>query len=139
MPRKKKEDSSTAVSKSSVPKKKNAPKKAKAPKIPAKKSARKSVPKASKALKVKAPLAAVSKTSKETASPAVSPVKNGRLPRQGQTQMVVFIRDPHCLFTYWEIAKEVLDAAQAKLGPEFGASTRILKISGKVPAGKRFP
>lgn len=51
-----------------------------------------------------------------------------RVKRQGQTQMVAFIRDSHCLFSYWEISAESVDASQGHFKHEFGNSFRVLRV-----------
>ena len=57
-----------------------------------------------------------------------------RLPRHGQTQMVAFIRDPQCIFTYWEITPEGIEDVKRQLTDEFHHSSMVLMVF-KVGAG----
>ncbi len=55
-------------------------------------------------------------------------VKSTKLPRYGQTQMVAFIRDPRCIFTYWEVTPESVDAVKKHLMDEFHNSSMVLRV-----------
>ncbi len=48
--------------------------------------------------------------------------------RQGETQMVAFIRDPHCIFTYWEVTPESIASVKRHLMEEYKDSTMVLRV-----------
>ncbi|HUO58488.1 MAG TPA: DUF4912 domain-containing protein [bacterium] len=50
------------------------------------------------------------------------------LPRRGETQMVAFIRDPQCIFTYWEITPEGIEDVKRQLTDEFHHSSMVLMV-----------
>ncbi len=54
--------------------------------------------------------------------------KASKLPRYGQTQMVAFIRDPRCIFTYWEVTPESVEAVKKHLMGEFHNSSMVLRV-----------
>ena len=54
--------------------------------------------------------------------------KSAKLPRFGQTQMVAFIRDPHCIFTYWEVTPESIEAVKKQLMDEYHDSSMVLRV-----------
>ena len=140
MPRKKKEE---AESKSPV-KDSAKPKAAAKPKvIKAAKAAR--IPKAAKESKAskepRAPLPAKAKMEKAPKTPKssqppvpTSPLK--KLQRKGETQMVAFIRDPQCLFTYWEVTPESIQSVKQLLQEEFVGSSMVLRVFRRDPEGK---
>jgi hypothetical protein len=137
MPRKKKEETSSAskpVRKTAAnkPIKKISPKEAvKKPSAKVKTEAlsasglAKKSPRASK--KVKAMDAALS-MSKEFKS----------LPRHGETQIVAFVRDPQCVFTYWEVTPERLEEVKRELKEEFRDSHMVLRLFTIGPKGERI-
>lgn len=49
-------------------------------------------------------------------------------PKHGQTQAVAFLRDPSCLYVYWEVAEESLEAVKKQLAGEYSQSARVLRI-----------
>ncbi|HVM32255.1 MAG TPA: DUF4912 domain-containing protein [bacterium] len=112
MPRKKKE---TAPKTASRPKSKAAKPKAAAakPKKPVK--AKKAPAAKPKAPKPKTP-------AKPSAKSSWKPAK------YGETQVVAFIRDPNCLFVYWEIASQKLDEVKAQLKGEYAKSRLVLRM-----------
>ena len=65
------------------------------------------------------------------------PAKTAMFKRKGQTRLVTFVRDPHCLFAYWEIDQENLDNAWRALGHEFPFSERVLRVYRTGPDGRR--
>jgi hypothetical protein len=67
--------------------------------------------------------------SKSGSSPEASQLSRSfRMKRQGQTQMVAFIRDSRCLFAYWEISNQSLEEARKYFGREFANSYRVLRV-----------
>jgi hypothetical protein len=135
MPRKKKEETPSAkpvrktatgkpvkkISKKETVKKPSAKVKTK---TPTKSSSVKKSPRASKAVK-----------STDTASST----KNGfvSLPRHGETQIVAFVRDPQCVFTYWEVTPERLEEVKRELKEEFRDSHMVLRLFTIGPNGER--
>jgi hypothetical protein len=49
-------------------------------------------------------------------------------PRQGETQMVAFIRDPHCIFTYWEVTPQSIEGVKKQLMGEYKDSAMVLRV-----------
>jgi hypothetical protein len=130
MPRKKKaETASPAVSS-----KTKASKAARPPKIPKVKKAK------GPGLKPpKAPSSPKAVVHSKKGSPAVSGAAIPswkKLPRKGETQMVAFIRDPRCIFTYWEVTPESVEAAKKELMAEFKDSSMVLRVFKISPEGK---
>jgi hypothetical protein len=127
MPRKKKEET-PAASPRSVSKIK--PKATRAARKPAKKESPE--PKPAKALAVKkAPVRA--KAAKPVPASDTFPKKNSR---HGETQMVAFIRDPQCIFTYWEVTPERLEAVKQQLQDEYKGSSMVLRLFKTGPQGE---
>lgn len=71
---------------------------------------------------------------------AVPPAKNGfiSLPRHGETQIVAFVRDPQCVFTYWEVTPERLEEVKRELKEEFKDSHMVLRLFTVGPNGERI-
>jgi|ERR1700677_935585 len=136
MPRKKKEEPPSAkpvrktaaskpikkISKKETVKKPSVKVKTKTPSASA--TAKKS-PRASKTLK-----------SMDKASPAANGFKS--LPRHGETQIVAFVRDPQCVFTYWEVTPERLEEVRRELKEEFTDSHMVLRLFTVGPNGERI-
>ncbi len=145
MPRKKKEDSSNAkpVRKTSTPKsvKKTVKKTLTPKKSPVKKTAAKvktkALPKAGRIKKT----ALVSKKAQSLDVSDAAPVTTREfksLPRHGETQIVAFVRDPHCVFTYWEVTSERLEEVKRELKEEFKDSHMVLRLFTAGPNGERI-
>jgi hypothetical protein len=98
----------------------------KTPKIPSKRTSPKkgaavSERPAAKSFSLKAP--------KAGSSPGASQLSRSfRIKRQGQTQMIAFIRDSRCLFAYWEISNQSLEDSKKYFGHEFTNSYRVLRV-----------
>ena len=129
MPRKKKSDTETKPS--PKPKRVTAAKSAvKAKSL--KKTAAPKVPKAAKAPSLK-------KTAPRTRSAKASPAgqsPNEKQIRKGETQMVAFIRDPRCIFTYWEVTPESVAEVQKQLMEEYKESSMVLRVFRTGPDGR---
>ena len=71
------------------------------------------------------------------AGPAVSPrrVSWRKPPRRGQTQVVAFVRDPSCLFTYWEAGPGEVEKIKRDLMEEFKDSQMVLMVFRQGPGG----
>ncbi|HEY5039573.1 MAG TPA: DUF4912 domain-containing protein, partial [bacterium] len=146
MPQKKKEEVSlTAVSKSPAKRKAKATSGAKSPRAASsavKKSPKKTLPKKPAIRRTPKEIVSVpARVSRAPGAPklaSLSSHKPSRIIRQGQTQMVTFIRDPHCLFTYWEISTESLEAMKRELQQGFAASFRVLKLFKIGPQGEEI-
>jgi hypothetical protein len=143
MPPKKKETSaSSKVYRPSKPLKKTAAKSDASKKKAVKKVSAPAKPKAVKAVKItkKEMVVKNPKTVK-----AVKVLKNAKeenakllsasgtngfkpLPRQGETQLMAFIRDPQCVFTYWEVTPERLESVKRELKEEFKDSYMVLRL-----------
>jgi len=52
----------------------------------------------------------------------------GKVRRFGETQVVAFIRDPHSLYTYWEVATESVEEVKKRLREEFKDSLLVLRV-----------
>ncbi len=48
--------------------------------------------------------------------------------RRGETQMVAFIRDPQCIFTYWEVTPESIESVKLQLMDEYKDSSMVLRV-----------
>jgi hypothetical protein len=57
-----------------------------------------------------------------------SPSSLRMFPRHGETQVVAFLRDPYCLYVYWEVAEESLGVVKTQLGDEYLNSARVLRV-----------
>ena len=136
MPRKKKDESeSKAPVKPKISAKTKVAAKSKAPQAAKTAKATKAPkePKAPKVIKAK-----IEKTPlvKKSAAPSIptSPLK--KLQRKGETQMVAFIRDPQCLFTYWEVTPESIQSVKQLLQDEFTGSSMVLRVFRRDSDGK---
>ena len=146
MPRKKKEEAETkAAAKPKAPAKPKAATKLKAQSSKILKPAASKAPKAAKETKappapkaVKIPKVKIEKApaAKKSTAPRIptSPLK--KLQRKGETQMVAFIRDPQCLFTYWEVTSESIESVKQQLQDEFRHSSMVLRVFRKDSGGK---
>jgi hypothetical protein len=96
----------------------------KVPKTPTKTTTAKKTqaPKAEKAVKV----AVTSKTA--PVKPAIPASSAKKFPRKGETQMLAFVRDPQCVFTYWEVTPESVEAVKRQLQDEFKGSSMVLRV-----------
>jgi len=125
MPRKKKEQT---LEKASRPKRKavttTSKTAAKKTKAPASKSKTAAKPKLSKIPKAKSPKKAPVVSSRKALKSKDSwkPAKNG------ETQVVAFIRDPNCIFVYWEIASQKLEQVKNELKNDYAKSRLILRM-----------
>jgi hypothetical protein len=113
MPRKKKTETAPDSSKTSS-KTKAAPKAKAVPKTPRATAKKTGLPKAAR----------------DTQAPtAPKPSSAWKKPtRQGETQMVAFIRDPHCIFTYWEVTPQSIESVKQKLMGEYKDSAMVLRV-----------
>ena len=141
MPRKKKEETSATskpvrktpankaikkvAKKTLTPKKKAVKKLAVKAKKSSTSSAAKKSPRVSKAVKPTDPVFLMTKEFKS-------------LPRYGETQIVAFIRDPQCVFTYWEVTTERLEEVKQELKEEFKESFMVLRLFTIAPDGERI-
>jgi hypothetical protein len=57
------------------------------------------------------------------------------LPRYGQTQLVAFVRDPNCIFTYWEVTPETVEEVRRQLMDEYEGSSMVLRVLRSKPDG----
>ncbi len=55
--------------------------------------------------------------------------------RHGETRVVAFVRDPYCVFVYWEVASESLETMKKQLGGEYWDSNMVLRVLRMVPGG----
>jgi hypothetical protein len=60
------------------------------------------------------------------------------LPRHGETQIVAFIRDPQCVFTYWEVTPERMEEVKKELREEFKDSHMVLRLFTVGANGERI-
>jgi hypothetical protein len=130
MPRKKKERSLETASR---PKSKTGSVKAKAtakkPKAAAVKSKTAVKPALSKVPKTKSPAKARSTKKIPASAKKTSKSKSSWKPaKYGETQVVAFIRDPNCVFVYWEIAAQKLEQVKNELKHEYEKSRLILRM-----------
>jgi hypothetical protein len=129
MPRKKKEE---APAVSSRPLSKAKPKAAaRAGQKAAKKEKASPAAKPSKAPAVKK--ASVRAKAAKPGPASESPQKKNS--RHGETQMVAFIRDPQCIFTYWEVTPERIEAVKQQLEDEYKGSSMVLRLFKTGPDG----
>lgn len=61
-----------------------------------------------------------------------------RFPRHGETQVVAFLRDPHCLHVYWEVAEESLGAMKNQLGASHLSSGLVLRLFRSEMEGEKL-
>jgi len=54
-------------------------------------------------------------------------IKAPKFSRQGQTRVVAFVRDPRCLFIYWEVGPDVVEGAKRYLKEEYHSSYMVLR------------
>ncbi len=129
MPRKKKDETAKSPSKP-TPRKKSlvSPTSKKSPKTKPSKAVKPKAPKAVKPAKTAViPKAPVSLRPVRPGS-ILRPIPAGRFPRQGETRMVAFVRDPLCIFTYWEVTPESIDTVKKELMEEFKGSSMVLRV-----------
>jgi hypothetical protein len=129
MPRKKKEETE----------KKPKAKKAAAPKASGEKKtrAKSATPRVKKTAAPKARSAKAEKTTAPTAKlPKTLNSKLVKMPRFGQTQMIAFVRDPQCIFTYWEVTPERMEEVKRELMDEYHGSSMVLRVFRTVEGGK---
>jgi len=74
----------------------------------------------------------VSIVKSEAAQKRLKPV---RLPRFGKTQLMAFIRDLKCLFTFWEVTPQTIEETKRELGEEYAGSSMFLRMFKKQPDG----
>lgn len=67
--------------------------------------------------------------------PIKKPGQSSRLPRYGQTQLIAFVRDPNCLFTYWEVTPETVEEVRRQLMGEYEGSSMVLRVLKTKPDG----
>jgi len=60
------------------------------------------------------------------------------LVRKGETQLVAFVRDPQCVFTYWEVTPERLEEVKKELKEEFKDSYMVLRLYHIEPNGEQI-
>jgi len=101
---------------------------------PTKASATARAPKAAKAAP-KAKAMATSTRARKALSVA-KPIPLGRIVRQGETRMMAFIRDPQCVFTYWEVTPEAVDEVKRQLMEEYKGSQLVLRVYRTGPGGQ---
>ena len=51
-----------------------------------------------------------------------------KIARYGETQVLVFLRDPHCLYTYWEITPDRVESVRREWKGEFEGSFLVLRL-----------
>lgn len=129
MPRKKKEDSKATSTTSEKAKK--------SPKSPAPKKAKTTSPvKAVRKTKATSSEKARARKGRETTTTSTSKLSAWKkLPRIGETQMVAFIRDPRCIFTYWEVSPESVESVKKQLMEEYPGSSMALRVFKVHPDG----
>jgi hypothetical protein len=145
MPRKKKDENSPAskpVRKATADKPvKKTVKKTSTPKTTAvKKSSMKTKVTTPKTAKIKRSALVSKKVSSLDVSDA-APVTSREfksLPRHGETQIVAFIRDPQCVFTYWEVTPERMEEVKKELREEFKDSHMVLRLFTVGANGERI-
>jgi len=122
----KKAPAKSAVSKKKVVKKISAAAKPKAPKA-VKSIKKETVIKSHKTIKA---VKVLKSAKEENAKLLLSAGPNGfkPLPREGATQLMAFIRDPQCVFTYWEVTPERLESVKRELKEEFKDSYMVLRL-----------
>jgi hypothetical protein len=124
MPRKKKEQSLETASR---PKRKAVASKAaaKKPKTSVSKSKTASKLKTSKTKKTKS---LVKKAPVVSSRKALKSKASWKPAKHGETQVVAFIRDPNCIFVYWEIASQRLEQVKNELKNDYAKSRLILRM-----------
>jgi Domain of unknown function (DUF4912) len=62
----------------------------------------------------------------------------GPLPsrKQGETRVVAFVRDPQCVFTYWEVTPQSLESVKRQLMEEYRGSAMVLRVFKEGPWGQ---
>ncbi len=83
--------------------------------------------------KEKAPAPKAPRSSKKSLVGESSPTnkkigRSARLPRLGQTQLVAFVRDPNCIFTYWEVTPDTVEEVRRQLMDEYEGSSLVLRV-----------
>ena len=131
MPRKKKAEESSAPSKPSTKTKRPATKKTAAKSTNTTKKM--AVPKSPKTV---SPQKAPARAKSVGTASRPEPASWKKTPRQGETQMVAFIRDPHCLFTYWEVTPQRIEEVKRELMEEYRHSTMVLRVLRTGPDGQ---
>jgi hypothetical protein len=63
------------------------------------------------------------------------PYRPFRLPRFGKNQLLAFVRDLKCLFTFWEITPQTVEITKRELGEEYAGSSMFLRIFKKLADG----
>jgi hypothetical protein len=58
-----------------------------------------------------------------------------RLPRFGKNQLLAFVRDLKCLFTFWEITPQTVEETKRELGEQYAGSSMFLRIFQKLADG----
>jgi hypothetical protein len=147
MPGKKKEIKASSKSKAKkAPAKKTAAKPLKLKKTTVKKAAASKTKPATKTSKAsvktvnKTTAASAKVLTPKKASSKISPASTTYfkpLQRQGETQLVAFVRDPQCVFTYWEITPERLEEVKKELQGEFKTSFMVLRLYRMLSNGDR--
>jgi hypothetical protein len=135
MPRKKKETSETKPAAPRKPKTAVASSKKLAAKPAAKPRALKAAAPKKKAAEPKTAKAPRGKKAKIDKNEDASPSPR-RLPRKGETQMVAFVRDPNCIFTYWEVTPESAEEVRRQLMEEYPKSVMVLRLLRMGPNGQ---
>ena len=72
----------------------------------------------------------------KSSSPAPKGFKH--LPRHGETQLVAFVRDPQCVFTYWEVTPQRIEEVKRELQDEFHESHMVLRLFSVDANGERI-
>jgi len=130
--KKKNEEVSSRITEKTEKKKAVKPKVLPEKKTPAAKKQVQKTTKAEKSVKEESPAKSLKPPSAFTPPKAKSPsparTSGGKLPRYGETQVVAFIRDPHCIYTYWEVAPESVEAVKRQLKEEFKNSHMVLRV-----------
>jgi len=60
-----------------------------------------------------------------------------QFPHYGQTQLVAFVKDPRCVFTYWEVTPEKIQQVKRELKDEFKNSSMVLRVFKMWPGGEK--
>ncbi len=60
-----------------------------------------------------------------------------QFPHYGQTQLVAFVKDPRCVFTYWEVTPEKIQQVKRELKDEFKNSSMVLRVFKVWPEGEK--
>src|ERR1035441_9453748 len=110
MPPKKKMETKNKAEGNSPAKAPKAAAKPKAPRKAAKTPDKKTSPVGPKSGKTRV----VSAAKEPASSPSLPSPAEKKAAKHGETQMVAFIRDPHCIFTYWEVTPQSIEAVDRK-------------------------